>query len=163
VITALVYNTPFCCDRHDDDIFDLEDFLPGPLYTGNLFSSSVKRKKPAPRKTYCPTVERPDLDKRLIKWLNEANENDHLRGFRATYDILSDHNRFLLGHASPKELKSPADITKLLGETAEWGSEWAALIFAEIRSYDKHLSEARDVRKEVSGVLVTKKAKTVRC
>ncbi|KAF8231701.1 hypothetical protein L208DRAFT_1275537, partial [Tricholoma matsutake] len=77
-------------------------------------------------------------------------------------NILSDHNRFPLGCASPKELKSLADITKLLGETVEWGSKWAALIFAEIRSYDKHLSDIWDVQKKASGkVLVAKKAKIV--
>ena len=112
--------------------------------------------------TYCPIVEQPNLDKCLTKWLNEANKNNHLWGFRATYNILSDHNQFLLGCASLKELKSLANITRLLGETVEWGCEWAALIFAEIQSYDKHLSDVRDVQKKASGkVLVAKKAKIV--
>jgi hypothetical protein len=80
MITALDYNTMFCCDHHDDDVFDLDDFLPGILYNGSSSTLSMKRKNP-PRNKYHPTKERSALDNRIIKWLIKASKDDPLHGF----------------------------------------------------------------------------------
>ena len=148
-ITALDYNTMFCCDRHDDDIFDLDDFLPGTMYNGSSSILSTKRKNP-PQNKYRPTKERSGLDNSLIKWLIQASEDDPLHGVQATYDILSDPNQSALVRTPFKQLQSPNDITKLFDEMEEWGNEWAALLFKEVQDYEKGLADIRVSDKQAS-------------
>ena len=140
---ALHYNTTFCCDRHDDDVFDLDEFLPSPMYTSVLPTTLTKRKEPpAPRVKKRLVKDRQALDRRLIQWLISASQDDHLCGVRAVVDILSDRNRSILVCAHPASLSSPDIITKLLDETGEWGEEWSAPLLDVIRQYDKDISSS---------------------
>ncbi|KAF8241150.1 hypothetical protein L208DRAFT_1464151 [Tricholoma matsutake] len=138
--TALHFNTTFCCDRHKDDVFDLNDFLPSPLYTGTSMSTLTKRKAPAPHVKRRVVKDWQALDLHLIKWLTSASENDPLHGVQSVVDILSDHNRAMLICANPALLFSPCTITKLLDETQEWAEEWSALLLDVIRQYDNELA-----------------------
>ena len=138
--TALHFDTPFCCDRHEDDVFDLNDFLPSLLYTAALTTTLTKRKAPAPRVKRRMVKDRQALDLRLIQWLISASENDPLCGVRSVVDILSDHNRAMLICANPASLSSPHTITKLLDETEEWAEEWSAQLLGVIHQYDKELA-----------------------
>lgn len=68
---ALAYNTQWCCDRHDDAVFNLEDFLSSSSYSEEPIKlpDTRKRKK---RPKYRPTLDRPALDDRIIVWLHFA-------------------------------------------------------------------------------------------
>jgi hypothetical protein len=128
---ALEYDTKFCCDRHDDKDWNIANFLPGPMFH-NVLNAAVKRKVPPARSKTRPVKQRLALDNQLIEWLMVSVKSSN----RAGCDILSDQNRGLLVRASCNSLRSPADITKLLDETAEWEEDWAASLLQVISKYD---------------------------
>ena len=150
---ALRYNTIFCCDRHGDNVFDLDDFVPGSVF--NSFANTAVKCKdpPTAHSKNCPVKQRHMLDDHLIKWLITTTQSD---GSRAGCDILSDQNCSLLVRAPPNSLHSPSHITQLLDETAEWEKDWAALLLEVISMYDKQIV----VVLSTSKLLVQKKVKT---
>jgi hypothetical protein len=153
----------FCCDRHDDDVFDLNEFLPSPLYTDVPSTIGTKRKEPpTPRVKKRVVKEREALDHRLIQWLTTASQNDHLRGVQAAVDILSDRNRAILVCTHPALLASPNAITKLLDETEEWQEEWSTLVFDVIRQYDKDIAASGVTNRESKSGPAQKRVKITR-
>ncbi|KAF8054015.1 P-loop containing nucleoside triphosphate hydrolase protein [Lyophyllum atratum] len=148
---ALDFLTEFCCDRHQDSVFDLSDFLPGPIYTGDPPVGPIKRKKPP---VYRNKKDRYALDACLITWLKITTQD----GRRAAYDILASLQRRTLVRAQPKSINCPAAITKLLGETDEWARDWAEPLFKIVTEYDKGLEAIVIHEKRLTRAL--KKAKT---
>jgi hypothetical protein len=118
--------------------------------------ASTKRKNnnsdgnPEPKKKYRPVKEREDLDTQFIRWLNEEHERDNDLLFRSQYDILSLSHRTTLVRTRVEEMPSPEAITALLGETEEWGSEFASKIFKLIQMYETSLPTRKKSRKRVS-------------
>lgn len=153
-LTALAYNTQFCCDRHTDEVFDLEDFLPGAIFTSIPVSPSLKRKK---RPTYRRICDRAALDDRIISWLQTSSEQDPLRGIRAMYDILSHKQRSKLVRAPAKSICTAAKLVELLEETEEWRGEWANSLLEVVVAYDRELAETK---KKSAPVPIQKKSKS---
>lgn len=152
-ITALEFHTEWCCDRHVDEVFDLDDFLPSSIFTGNKDEPSLKRKK---RPTYRRVCDRAELDTRIISWLQSASEQDPLRGVRAMYDILSHKQRTKLVRAPAKSIRSTSKLAEILEETAEWKGEWADSLLEVIIMYDADLA----AKKKAANVPAQKKSKT---
>lgn len=122
--------------------------LPGPLFKLQDVSATTgsnKRKNdnldgnPEPKKKYRPVKEREELDTRLIQWLTQEHERDTNLLFRSQYDILSLTHRTTLVRTRMEEMSSPEAITALLGETDEWGTEFASKIFEVIQTYETSL------------------------
>ena len=131
--------------------------LPGPLFKLHDVSATTgsnKRKNdnsdgnPEPKKKYRPVKEREELDTRLIQWLTQEHERDTNLLFRSQYDILSLSHRTTLVRTRMEEMSSPEAITALLGETDEWGTEFASKIFEVIQTYETSLPKKS--RKRVS-------------
>jgi|SRR6266446_2503749 len=134
---ALDFTSKFCCDRHPNaPPFNLHDFLPGPIYIQPPLD--LKRKKK--RTEYRAISERNDLDAKLLSWLEEAHATDHWRVVRPIYHILSHAQRKKVVWAPPKSIKSPGDITTLLGESPDWAEEWSFKIFEVIQTYNKDIA-----------------------
>jgi hypothetical protein len=51
--------------------------------------------------------------------------------------ILSDTQHVTLTHTNLSKLESPEDITALLEESDEWGTEWAAKVFEVITQFNQ--------------------------
>ncbi|KAF8240086.1 hypothetical protein L208DRAFT_1234513, partial [Tricholoma matsutake] len=75
----------------------------------------------------------------LISWVKSAHENDLLHGVRAMYNILSHQQHVKLVWASMKSIQSSEDIVTLLGETNEWGKEWAGPLADLVMKYNEEL------------------------
>ncbi|KAF8055298.1 P-loop containing nucleoside triphosphate hydrolase protein [Lyophyllum atratum] len=148
---ALDFITKFCCDRHEDTIFDLADFLPGKIYTGDPPLPPTKRKKAV---KYRAKKDRNRLDALLVNWLQTVTQD----GYQEAYDILAFPQRFTLVRTLPKLIRSPADLARLLGETEEWQLEWAASLFELVSGYDRELAALALQEKQL--LRATKKAKT---
>ena len=131
---ALLYTTKFCCDCHSDG-FRLQNLLPGKIY--KLSPAPTKKRGKYPK--YRATKERPDLDRRLIQWLEDEHKADDLRSVRPKYDILSDIQRKLLVRTMATNIQKPSDIVFLLGESSEWEEEWALKLFSLILQYETEL------------------------
>lgn len=87
--------------------------------------------------------ERAELDARLIQWLTQVQELDDGLLFRSQYDILSVSQRTTLVRTPIEDLKTPENITTLLGESDEWGSEFASKLFQLIHMYDASLPKKK--------------------
>jgi hypothetical protein len=124
--------TPFCCDCHNDQHFDLQSFLPGYLYTGAL---TIIQMEPRTKVQYRPTWERHALDMKLIAWIKEQVSHDKL--YCAPYFILSKAKRETLVKAKFETITSPSTITHMLQETAEWERAWADKLYSLICDFQK--------------------------
>ena len=133
IISALDYTDEFCCDRHQDDVFDLNDHLPALTY--EPVNTTVMKRKARP--IYRPKVDRLPLDSRIIAWLKSSSENDPLCGVRTMDGILSFRQRVKLVRATPDPVHSAGIIVNLLEETEEWGSEWGGSLAELISAYDR--------------------------
>lgn len=74
---ALQYSSPFCCDCHNDG-FNLQDFLPGPIYRPKQLDSSSKR-KPNREKYHVPKAQHILLQQYLEDWHRIEHEADMLK------------------------------------------------------------------------------------
>lgn len=97
--SALIFITPYCCERHEG--FVLQDFLPGPIFTGNLRPGPLKRKAVERGR---PMDDRVALDKRLVEWLEHVHESDLLRSVRPPHIILSPLHRQILVRKQAKHI-----------------------------------------------------------
>ncbi|KAK0455321.1 P-loop containing nucleoside triphosphate hydrolase protein [Desarmillaria tabescens] len=77
---ALHYFAPFCCDRHGNG-FELQDFLPGPIYRPHTETSTSKR-KPVRGKYRLPKAHRVILQQHLEDWRQMEHEADVLKSVR---------------------------------------------------------------------------------
>lgn len=103
----------------------LADADPSPLTT-----------QKAKRNVYRPTQERPFLEFRLIKWLQQEHSADLWRTVRPLDLILSETQRAILVRADPKTLKTAKDITTLFQESDEWDAEWSAKLFEVVKTFE---------------------------
>jgi len=101
----------------------------------------LKHKKK--RTEYRAISEHNDLDAKLLSWLQEEHAADHWRAVRPIYHILSHAQRKKVVWVPPKSIKSPGDITTLLGESPDWAEEWSFKIFQVIQAYDKDLASKK--------------------
>ena len=150
-ITALAFFGEFCCDSPVDSLghptathlFDLGKFLPGPVFTEEkaeeLRKVAAASKPKAKRKGYRPKADRSALDFRLIKWLKDFHAMDPLRTVRPPYYILPRGYRVKLLIPHPNQFVAPNDVTRIVGESEVWHSEWAQIIFDIIQKYDTEL------------------------
>lgn len=143
---ALVYTAPFCCDTpaHPEAAsFKLQEFLPGPIFTESMVTEELATKAAtitrSTRHAYRSKAERPALDFRLIKWLENEHACDPLRDVRPPYHILSHTQREKLIRVHRNSIKASSDITELLDESKEWETEWANKIYQIIDSYNTEL------------------------
>ena len=138
----MLFTTPYCCQCHEG--FVLQDFLPGPLFTGNIQPCPLKRKVAERGR---PMDNRALLDQRLINWLEQVHESDPLRSVRPPHIILSPLHRQLLVRKPPKYIKSATDITNILEQTNEWAEEWQEKVYHVIRQFDHDLEASKKLQK----------------
>ncbi|KAK0458767.1 uncharacterized protein EV420DRAFT_1642489 [Desarmillaria tabescens] len=103
---ALHYSGPFCCDRHND-AFNLQNFLPGPIYNPQSSEASSKR-KPNREKYRLPKAHRIILQRRLEDWRRTEHEADALKSVRPRYFILSDSHIVTLAKTRAELVSSSA-------------------------------------------------------
>lgn len=134
---ALTHTTTFCCSAVDCDgtWFNLDDLLPGKLVAASQSPSPIQTQKWV-HNIYRPTQERPLLMCRLVDWLKKDYLADPYRSTRPVDLILTDAQRTSIVRTDPDKLKCAQDITTLLGESDEWGAEWAEKIFGVLTRFD---------------------------
>jgi hypothetical protein len=140
--SALLFTTPYCCERHEG--FVLQNFLPGPIFTGNLQPGLLKRKVAERGR---PMDNRALLDKRLIEWLEQVHESDPLRSVRPPHIILSPLHRQILVRKQPKHIRNATDITAILEQTDEWAEEWQEKVYQVIQQFDRDLESSKKLQK----------------
>ncbi|KAG6905096.1 hypothetical protein DXG01_004885, partial [Tephrocybe rancida] len=153
-LTTLEFHTDFCCDRHDDSVFDLADFLPGELYYGDPLADpneAVKLKWPH---VYRKKKDQYALEDRILTWLQSAaTATDQTQ---AMYDILAFPQHQVLIRALFKTINTVSKMAAFLEETLKWEEEWGQSLFDVIEQYEGELMEA--VVQEKSHRKKTKKA-----
>lgn len=135
-VIALLHSTKFCCDRSCHNVdgepnFNLQDYLPGKIFTMALPSPDMAKTKQTHNK-FCPTAERPFLEFRLLQWLKYEHSINPLHSAWPPHLILSQTQRMTLVCTHPTKIRSEHDITTILDESKEWADEWAAKVFAVI-------------------------------
>ncbi|KAF8871179.1 P-loop containing nucleoside triphosphate hydrolase protein [Infundibulicybe gibba] len=136
---ALDFHTEFCCDRHPDSPFDLQQMLPGSIFPGDPPPRPGKRKQPNTK--YRPTHERSTLDLRIILWL-ESRVNANPNCPRTTYDILTHQQRLTLVRTPATLIPSANSIVQLLGESDEWEANYATSLYKVFEDYASDLTKA---------------------
>lgn len=133
-----MHTTRYCCSATDCDgsRFSLEDLLPGTFLPPPPPLDAVQKPKRI-NNAYRPTQQRPFLEFRLNEWLAATYIADPFRCSRPPDLILSDTQRATLIRTDPTKLESPGDITALLEESVEWGTEWAVRLFEVITQFDQ--------------------------
>jgi hypothetical protein len=131
-LLALLYSSPWCCDRHSDN-FSLSSFFSGPIYTGNETKVKPPRSKSAKNR---PVVQRKPLRNLLRHFRLSAHNSDPLRAIRPASFILSDIAIDTLTKVHPIRMKRPEDVIRALNETSEWGTEWSLEVFDVIHVFD---------------------------
>lgn len=154
-VLGLDYTT-ICCDGTAHlDSFNLQDHLPGQLFTEPLkrktldtISETVDnedeeedgsgddstdysnlKRKPAHRKA---------LVERLLRWRRTEHENDPLRAVYPEYCIVTEANIGKISMVHPVNLTSPTDITRAVQEKVDgdFGRYWSPKIFEVIKQFD---------------------------
>jgi hypothetical protein len=131
-LSALLYSTRWCCDRHGGD-FDLASFFQGPMYTGNEPKVKPPRSKSVRNR---PVADRKPLRNLLRQFRLKAHDSDSLRAVRPACFILSDIAITTLTKVHPIRMKSAEDVVSALEETNEWGIEWSLEVFDVIHTFD---------------------------
>ncbi|KAJ7598193.1 P-loop containing nucleoside triphosphate hydrolase protein [Mycena floridula] len=137
---ALTFANKFCCDSHDNG-FDLRDFLPGPLSVDSpLVSSEDEAPEPvsAPKR---PVKQKKELKTLIQIWLSSASVGDSYHFARPRYLILMESQIAALLIPPAGELTTVQDLTRLLDQSDDWESMWAASLLQVIVGYDE---EQRD-------------------
>ncbi|KAJ7576555.1 P-loop containing nucleoside triphosphate hydrolase protein [Mycena floridula] len=144
-LEALTFANKFCCDGHDNG-FDLRDFLPGPL---SVDSPPVSSEDEAPEPVSAP--KRPVKQKKELKtliqiWLSSASVGDRYHFARPRYLILMESQIAALLIPPAGELTTVQDLTRLLDQSDDWESMWAASLLQVIVGYDKEVNRERSVK-----------------
>jgi len=116
-------------------MFDLEDYLPGPLPLTTPADPPPKAKRAC--NIYRPTKQRPALEYRLIKWLEHEHSIDPLCSVRHPSLILSHNQRMTLVRIHPSKISSAISIATTLEQSSEWAEEWAEKLFAVITKFNE--------------------------
>ncbi|THU81757.1 P-loop containing nucleoside triphosphate hydrolase protein [Dendrothele bispora CBS 962.96] len=131
---AVEFSTPFCCSGHSTK-FNLQNFLPGPLYnpTSEKIPDAVASasSKPKSRSSKMQHL----LERRLKAW--------RLRMHRARpwpprplYYILPDSHIQILASSLPHSIRTRHDVVALVGQTVEWGQCWSESLCKLVMDFD---------------------------
>ncbi|KAJ7598279.1 P-loop containing nucleoside triphosphate hydrolase protein [Mycena floridula] len=126
-VDRLSYVTDHCCDAHNDG-FDLQKFLPGPLYVP-VAEEAIKKVKSRKR----PLKQQEILQVIVTKWLHESYSNNRHFG-RQIYHILT-HGQIKALVAVP--VGDLATKEALLGQSSAWEELWGDSLMAVIVGHDK--------------------------
>ncbi|KAJ7597960.1 P-loop containing nucleoside triphosphate hydrolase protein [Mycena floridula] len=136
---ALIYLTGFCCDRHSETPFDLNGYLPSPLFVlPEPPSNDESSKKRAPQGR--PTKQRSELKYRLESWLDSTRKTMFTFA-RPTYLILPPSHLKMLLKPLAGTLTSPHDVAVFLDRSKEWEDEWGKHVYAVIENHDLPILE----------------------
>lgn len=81
-------------------------------------------------------VDRAPLQAELREWREEVHTTDILREIRPANWIIDDIQIKQLSIVYPESIQMPADITRILQETASWSKEWSFAVFDVIHRFD---------------------------
>lgn len=111
-------------------------FLPGTLYKTRITGEKRKADSQADGTSakLRPKADRIILDNKIIEWLKAETTQDPIS--RPYYHILSDDQKKTLVRIAAKDLQSSSTIREALGETEEWGTQWAGKLFRLISEHD---------------------------
>ncbi|KAF9045231.1 P-loop containing nucleoside triphosphate hydrolase protein [Panaeolus papilionaceus] len=153
------FTARWCCDRHENESdpsssFHLKDIFRGRLlyrehhtghfYYGDLSEPDRFRIVPEKKvKASSGTLRKPEqrqlLAIQLRTWRNSTHSASPLRAVFPSTFILDKKSIAKLARLHPSSFTSPADITKLLGETDEWGLQYSNDIYTVLLKYDQDL------------------------
>jgi hypothetical protein len=120
----------------DGSHFSLKDLLPGNFLAPPLPPDDVQKPKQT-NNIYCPTQECLFLEFHLNEWLMAVYTTDPFCCSCPPDLILSDMQHTTLTRTNPSKLESLEDITVLLEESDEWGTEWAVKVFEVITQFNQ--------------------------
>jgi hypothetical protein len=132
VIAAVKYTTKFCCDRHQNG-FNLQDFVPGTIFTGKDDKVPAEKKK---RAVYRPVKDRVALEESIHTWRRHVHANDSVRMVMPARWIIDDGQIKTLAATLPSALSCPETITRILGKPSEWSKQYAHSLFNVIQKYE---------------------------
>jgi len=147
-VIALLHSTKFCCDWSCHNVdgkpnFNLQDYLPGKIFTMALPSPDMAKTKQT-RNKFRPTAEWPFLEFQLLQWLEYEHSIDPLRSARPPHLVLLQTQRMTLMRTHPTKIRSEHDITTILDESKEWADEQAAKVFAVIEKFKSDYSHSTE-------------------
>ncbi|KAF9073941.1 hypothetical protein BDP27DRAFT_1399857 [Rhodocollybia butyracea] len=167
--SACLDYTKDCCDRakpnNDTQIFNFQDYLPGPLYNPPPPPATVGKRKATnnePRaeiddeeeeeeeernigvkkKKRAPRFQKPLLA-RLFRWRRAEHEKDPISGVFPEYLIISDDDLVSLSKVHPMYIHSVADVITELHEEVDgdFATLWAQNAFDVILTFDTEYPE----------------------
>ncbi|EPQ53881.1 P-loop containing nucleoside triphosphate hydrolase protein [Gloeophyllum trabeum ATCC 11539] len=139
---ALNYSKKYCCDRHDDNEFDLSRFVPGEVWAPSKVTKGNAKRKRSPKLRR--KDERPLLEDDLRKWRRDIYKTMDFV-FGPPSDILTDDGIKTLSKTLPQSLRYPADIVAILAEAADWAQTWSKLVFDVIIAFDSEQRRAKRI------------------
>lgn len=133
---AMKFTAPYCCDAHDNG-FNLQDFLPGPLWTADSASlDSHLAKSTQPSR---PSKQKKELTRKLHDWLFHTHNTNLFAFAQPMYTILADSQIKALVRPPAGTFTWIEEITAALDQGPEWETQWASKILGVITEFDSQV------------------------
>lgn len=139
-LLCTAYSTRWCCDRHGEEIdftsFGLGDFWDGEQPFEYQFVSVTFGSEGEDRERKGKGFK--ELVNVLTEWRRRTYRADPVRVVYDIEDVISEDGIKLVAKIPPSRLhrNGPDEIVKELGETTEWGSQYAREMFEQVWRHD---------------------------